>query len=764
MGYIEKSIYASELASVNEQQGQFTEANAMYIAELISEENEDNLYLILSSIVANPLIVGASLNYADSEEPLIVGDDITQWVYEIDVMDLDDNDDLVTIGTLKTYATTEFIDEARAARIYGLLVLVFIVFLVLLAVSVLSVQTFIGIPLKRITKAISSDTPILQNHWNKGDEMGLVVGRLNFLHAELNDRLTGLEQELIEKERQEAARISSLANATLEGILIFEGEKIIDLNEPMATLLGQRREELVNTSVLKLFETDVIDFLAQSNPQEFQANMGASIKNANQDVIPVEIHLSDMHDHGQSRKVAVIRDISEQVAAEKTMWQLAHYDSLTGLPNRRYFTEKLNEALRFAHENNTALSVAYLDLDNFKFVNDSRGHSVGDQLLCAVADSLGLALGSTEHCARLGGDEFAILFEEKDLTLSLEQTLGNILNIIQEGDQCKAWNTIFSVSIGSATLSGNELSQSEILTRADLALYKAKETGRARICFYSDNLDAKLKRERLIEERLAPAIAQDLLELHYQAQVLCDGTTLLGFEALLRWNDPLLGNVSPDEIIEIAERVGLILELGKWVIATACEEASTWPKNLRLAINISPLQLVDEELPAYISQCLETSGIAAELFEAEITETALVSDAGKAEAILTSLKKMGILIALDDFGTGYSSLSMLQNFPFDRIKIDRSFVSNLTNNTSNESIVASIIDLGARLGLSVIAEGVETEEDINTLRKLNCLECQGYLISKPIALNKVSAFIEQHNKHVTSDDVVVSMAKWQKSG
>lgn len=763
IGYIENSIYDSELSSVVDQQIRFTEANAIYIAELISDENEDSLYLILSAIVANPLIVGATLNYNNGIEPLVVGGEATKQAFSFDIRDLDHNDDLVTVGTLTTYATTEFVNDARAARIYGLLGLVLIVFLVVLAVSIIAVQAFVGIPIKRITNAISNYTRIPENNWNKGDEMGVVVSRLNFLHAELNDRFTGLEQKLSDKERQEAARITSLANATLEGIIIFKDDQVIDLNEPMAALLGRDREGLVDKTLSELFESDVLQFLRNPIPKHTRPKLGASISDYKENDVPVEIYLSSMDTDDQENKVAVVRDISERVEAENTMWRLAHYDSLTGLPNRRYFTEMLDKALINAKKQNKSLSVAYLDLDNFKFVNDSRGHAVGDQLLCAVANSLSSALGSAEYCARLGGDEFAIFFEERNLNSPLNDILTDLLVKIQEGEECSAWNSIFSVSIGATTLQAEELSKSELLSRADLALYKAKETGRAKICFYSDKIDAKLKRERLIEERLSPALENDNLELQYQAQVRCNGSTITGFEALLRWDDPLLGKVFPDEIIEIAERAGLILPLGRWVIARACKDASAWPAHIRIAVNISPLQLIDENLPDYISDCLERTGLATQRFEIEITETALVSDSGKARDTISKLKAMGILVALDDFGTGYSSLSMLQNFPFDRIKIDRSFVSNLKDNKGNASIVASIIDLGARLGLDVIAEGVESESDLTALRELNCLECQGYLISKPAVLDKVAGIIQRYQEPVANKNVVVKMSGWQKA-
>lgn len=763
IGHIENGIYKSELDSIAEQQIKFTEASSMYIAELSAENNEDSLYLILSSIVANPLIVGATITYTDGREQLDIGSDYTKLEYSFDIKDLDDNDDLVTIAVLTTYATTEFIDESRTARVYSLIGLAFIVLLVVIGVSVIAVQAFIGIPLRRITQAISNDSraPVIQ--WDSADEIGTVVKRLNYLHTELNNRLTGLENELSENERREADRIRSLSNATLEGILIFKDDHVVDLNEPMAKLFGRSREETLGLTVSELFESDIYTFLQQAIEEGTRPSIGASLRNALETNIPVEIHVNPMESSESHSRVAVVRDISERVEAEEAMWKLAHYDSLTGLPNRRYFSENLDAAIQSARDKNANLSVAYVDLDNFKFINDSRGHATGDELLCAVAQSMKNALGSTANCARLGGDEFAIIFCEDQLTASLEDTVSEVFDAIKNGEPCRPWHSIFGLSIGVATLRGEEITESDLLTQADLALYKAKETGRSRVCFYSDNIDAKRTRERLITERLVPALENNLLELHYQPQVLTIGSSITGFEALLRWNDPLLGIVSPEEIVEIAERENLVSKLGRWVINTACVEASKWPQHIRLAVNLSPLQLADDSLPAFVKQALDDSGVSPNRFEIEITETALVSDAGKAKELIQALKDMGILVALDDFGTGYSSLSMLQNFPFDRIKIDRSFVRNLTENKENASIVSSIVDLGARLGLDVIAEGVETEDDITTLQAFNCLECQGYYINKPVpavdVLDIIHRYQEPQNK-----DVVVSLSNWQKTG
>lgn len=751
---IENKIYDSELSKVLDQQSRFTEASAIYMAELIDEGNEDNLHLVLSTIAANPIIVRAELKQSDNSMLLYVGEESTGPSYEFGINDIDDNDNLISVGTLTTYATTKFIDESRNTRILGILVLVLIVFLVVLAVSALAVQIFVGIPLKHITRAISSQSRVPTIPWNSHDEMGAVVTRLNFLHNKLNNQLTGLEQELGAKERQEAVRIRNLANASLEGILIYKDDTIIDLNEPMAQLLGRSRHTVINESISYLFEQEQQEFISQSPSSEARKLEGTSLANKNGIKLPVEIYLNQLGDHPNAERVVVVRDISERIAAEKAVWRLAHYDSLTGLPNRRYFSENLQKAVACAREQGNSLTVAYLDLDNFKFVNDSRGHTAGDELLCAVAKSLEVTLGDEAYCARLGGDEFAILLEEDKQMKPAAEVLERVFSDLLEGPYCQAWSNVFSVSIGAARLKGSEVNENELLTRADLALYKAKENGRERICFYSDQLDANLKRKRRVVEKLVHALEQNLLELYYQPQLLTDGSIITGFEALLRWNDPELGFVSPTEIIEVAEREGMVSQLGRWVMSTACREAVNWPDHIRLAVNLSPMQLADEKLPEFVADCLNSAGLPATRLEIEITETALVSDFGKAEASISTLKKMGIMVALDDFGTGYSSLSMLQDFPFDRIKIDRSFVSNMSEDSNKASIVASIVDLGARLQLDVIAEGVESESDRIKLIEFNCLECQGYLFSRPVQPIELPDLISRYVCPEKSSDIV----------
>ncbi|MBX2838908.1 MAG: EAL domain-containing protein [Gammaproteobacteria bacterium] len=766
--FIDRELYQLELAKVLEQQTKFTEASGMYMAELIEENAEDNIYLVLGSITANPLIVSARLEFASGATTFDVGEEATSLVHSIDIKDIDDDDNFITVGTLSTFATTEYIDESRNERLKGIVVFMLMVFLAVFVVSVVIVQLLVGIPLKRITKAISTQSVVPEIRWSSRDEMGAVVTRLNYLHATLREQLSGLKQELSDKERREAARMRNLVDASLEGILIFKNNTVVDLNEPMSRMLGLSRESLLNEKVSSLLNLD--ETLLESHQQEQTAGVSVAdvtsadaidvegkvldsgtiepiteinLIHASGEQIPVEIYKRSLLDHPGADSVAVVRNVSERKTAEQAMWRMAHFDSLTNLPNRRYFNDILDQSIEIAKEQNTTLTVAYVDLDNFKFVNDSRGHSAGDQLLCDVADSIRETLGSEKMCARLGGDEFAILINEQETNRNAADILTSVLSNILVGKLNQTWSNLVSISIGAASLSGSELDRGELLSRADLALYKAKDSGRGKICFFSDTLDVQLKRTRKIVEKLVGALENDHLELYFQPQVTCDRMMLTGFEALLRWNDPELGQVSPPEIVEVAEQEGIVSQLGRWVLNKAIQEATHWPQHVRLAVNLSPTELADDSLPDYIDALLAQTGFSADRLEIEITETALVSDYGQAAALISRLKDMGVMIALDDFGTGYSSLSMLQDFAIDRIKIDRSFVSNLSSDEGKSSIVASIIDLGSRLGLDVIAEGVESEHDISTLLKFGCIECQGYLISRPVPADQLTNIVAE---------------------
>lgn len=738
IAYFGNSSYQAELGKAAQQQKLFTEANAIYLAEEIDDENEQSQFLILSAIVANPFISGARLDYVDGRFPMELGDLQASMVYAFEIMNLGENDELVPVGTLTTVATTELIDEIHSQRFGNLLLLAMLVFIAIIAISWFSVQYLVGAPLRRImrTMEIESGEQVPLIAWESRDELGAVVQRLNFLHTKLNDRVSGLEKELDETERREVARISNLANATMEGILILEHQCIRDLNHPMAAMLGNDREEIRGAGLEDLFDESVQEFLNQTLERGKKATLETVLESVTGKLVPVMIYLDYLGDESDGSRVAVVRDESTRIEAEKVMWKMAHHDSLTDLPNRRYFSECLDNAVIEAQANEIPLSIAYLDLDNFKLINDSKGHDVGDQLLSAVGCALRAVCTKGEICARLGGDEFAVILEPGTDFNTVSQRMTQIVDEIQTGKACSEWTNLFSVSAGVATLTGKSIDTSELLKMADLALYNAKQNGRARISYYSSEIDDDLKRQKLLVSRLARAIDEDLLELHYQPQVLCDGTTLVGFEALLRWTDDELGQVRPDELVAAAEREGMIAQLGRWVIDHACAEAANWPETIRVAINLSPTELTDSRLVEYVEKALKRTGLSAGRLEIELTETALVTDAEKTLRVIEGFKSLGITIALDDFGTGYSSLNMLQNFPFDRIKIDRSFVSNTEVSTEagkqRAAIVTTVVELGQRLGLDVIAEGVECHSDLEMLRDLNCRECQGFLISKPI--------------------------------
>jgi diguanylate cyclase (GGDEF)-like protein len=432
--------------------------------------------------------------------------------------------------------------------------------------------------------------------------------------------------------------------------------------------------------------------------------------------------------------VATQEDISERRRADKQIAYLAHYDALTDLPNRVLFRQQLEEKFRKT-PGGEQFAVLYIDIDEFKSVNDSLGHSIGDELLKSVASRLRGCIGEGDLVARLGGDEFAIVQSDIAHPADVEKLVMRVYAAIREPFECLGHLLITDASIGIAIApaDGNELDQ--LLKNADLAMYAAKSDGRRTYRFFESGMDARVKARRVLELDLRQAIDAGALELHYQPVVGLGSNEVVGCEALLRWRHPVRGMISPDEFIPVAEDTGLIGPLGEWVLATACAEATKWPGNIKLAVNVSPIQFRSPALALKIASVLATSGLAANRLELEITEAVLIRDDETALAILHQLRAVGVRIALDDFGTGYSSLSYLQRFPFDKIKIDRCFVNDLAGPGGSSSIVQAVVNIAAAREMTTTAEGVETGEQRDTLRALGCTEMQGYLFcaAKPAA-------------------------------
>ena len=430
--------------------------------------------------------------------------------------------------------------------------------------------------------------------------------------------------------------------------------------------------------------------------------------------------------------VTTHEDITERRRAEERITHLAHYDALTDLPNRALFHEQLKRELARLGPGEQ-LAVLYIDIDEFKSVNDTLGHMIGDELLKSVAVSLGRCIGGADFVARLGGDEFAIVQTAIKTPADASDLATRIFDSIRTPYDCHGHQVTTDASIGIALAPQHGADLDQILKNADLAMYAAKSAGRRTHRFFEPDMDAQVKARRVLEMNLRQAMSDGALEVYYQPCVSLADNKITSCEALVRWRHPERGMIPPSEFIPIAEETGLINQLGEWVLTTACAEAMSWPDDINLAVNVSPVQFKSGTLALKIVAALSASGLPANRLELEITEAVLIRDDDAALAILHQLRAIGVRIALDDFGTGYSSLSYLQRFPFDKIKIDRCFVADIAGGPDGSScIVQAVVNIAAARHMMTTAEGVETLQQQELLRALGCTEMQGYLFSPAI--------------------------------
>jgi diguanylate cyclase (GGDEF)-like protein/PAS domain S-box-containing protein len=436
--------------------------------------------------------------------------------------------------------------------------------------------------------------------------------------------------------------------------------------------------------------------------------------------------------------LGVVDDVTERKAADARIAQLAHYDPLTGLPNRTLFREQLEKELAFVRRG-AQLAVLYLDLDHFKGINDTLGHPAGDELLRVVAQRLRGCLRECDLIARLGGDEFAIVqtaLEDPKDTETLARRLREA--VTGASYDLHGHQTTTDVSIGIALSPGDGTEMDELVKHADLALYGAKAEGRANYRYFEPEMNARMKRRRGLEIDLRSALQKDEFELLYQPLINLQSNTITGCEALLRWHHPERGLVAPAEFIPVAEETGLIGAIGEWVLRRACKEAMTWPSHVSVAVNVSPVQFRNPTLCLTVVSSLGASGLPAGRLELEVTESVLMQNNDATLATLHQIRDLGVRIAMDDFGTGYSSLSYLRSFPFDKIKIDQSFISDMSKGEDAVAIVQAIINLAGSLRMSTTAEGVETVEQHRLLQAAGCHEMQGYLFSRPISARQIA--------------------------
>jgi diguanylate cyclase (GGDEF)-like protein/PAS domain S-box-containing protein len=451
-------------------------------------------------------------------------------------------------------------------------------------------------------------------------------------------------------------------------------------------------------------------------------------------------NLSIPDETGEQRYLlSLSEDITERKQAEARIAHMAQYDALTDLPNRAAFVEHLSGTIEVAKLNKESFAVLSIDLDGFKEVNDMFGHAVGDDVLRELSQQL-RALAGEAYLARLGGDEFTLITPNGDHPALAEILAGRLLAGIATDLEQNGQHLRVGISIGIAIFPTDGSDATTLLNNADAALGRAKAAGRGKTRFFEIEMDNRLRERRAIQHELSSAIARNELRLHYQPLAKIDGK-VIGFEALIRWHNPQRGMVSPAAFIPVAEESGLIMQIGEWVLREACREAASWSQPLQIAINLSPIQFRHGDLAGLVHSVLLETGLAPRRLELEITEGVLVEDVGRSVAILRRLKTLGVRIAMDDFGTGYSSLSYLQAFPFDKIKIDQSFISNVKSNPQSVAIVRAVIGLAHGLNLPVLAEGVETKMQLEFLVAESCDELQGYLIGRPQPIADYSELI-----------------------
>ena len=577
----------------------------------------------------------------------------------------------------------------------------------------------------------------------------------DYFHRCLLDTGAHLVAIVVEREtHQQRLQRASIAFENInEGVIVTDADqRILEINQAFTDITGYQLEDVIyKTPKILSSGLETAEFY-QEFWSELKSNghWSGEIRNKRKsgEVFTEWLSVKCVYDDSGELKnyVAILSDISKLKEAEEKLRHLAHHDTLTNLPNRLFFQDRLDQALSQASRHRKRLGLLFLDLDNFKNINDTLGHQVGDELLKKVADRLFHSLRRHDVIARHGGDEFLVLIEDMVEPIELRRITDNIQNSLSSPVHLDNLEFNISVSIGISIYPENGLTRDSLLRNADAAMYEAKKNGRNRVAFYTPELTDAVQSRVSLEGDLRRAINTEQIMLHYQPQFNTLTGELVGAEALVRWRHPTRGWISPAEFIPIAEETGLISDLGCWITRTACQQAQIWRdkglKEFELAINISPHQLKDN-CADKISEILDTTGFPARLLEFEITESLLMESGCKAIERLFNIKDIGVGLAMDDFGTGHSSMSQLKHLPIQKLKIDRSFIKDIPEDPNDVAITRSIIALGHALELKVLAEGVETEEQMEFLKREKCDALQGYYLSRPVTAEAFEAVLTE---------------------
>lgn len=534
------------------------------------------------------------------------------------------------------------------------------------------------------------------------------------------------------------ARIRRLADAAYEGIVVVRDNRIQDANAAFCTMVGASVTQLTGA----VLAGELLEF--DSDETAIDRRREGWLRPADGgEPIPVEVfsRLLQAGISGSDLMVLAVRDLRERREAEAQIRFLAEHDGLTGLANRHALGRSLAQALERADATGESVAVLCIDLDNFKDANDQNGHQAGDAILAEVARRLGEAAPAPSFAARIGGDEFVLVQVGGAQPQAAERLASALVETLSRPVAHDGNDLPLGASIGVSLYPADGRDGEALLANADLALYRAKDDGKRGYCFFAREMDDAARDRRSIARDLRRAIAEEELVLHYQPLARAADAEVCGFEALVRWRHPTRGMIPPLDFIPVAEESGLIIPLGEWVLRRACADAVGWDRPLRIAVNLSPLQLHQADLPALVHAVLLDTGLSPQRLELEVTESALFKDYQRALDNLRRLKALGVRIAMDDFGTGFSSLSTLQSFPFDKIKIDKSFVENIHRDDRATVIVRAVLGLGRSLDIPVVAEGVETPGQLEFLRGEACTEVQGYAIGRPTPMEALGHWV-----------------------
>jgi diguanylate cyclase (GGDEF)-like protein/PAS domain S-box-containing protein len=572
------------------------------------------------------------------------------------------------------------------------------------------------------------------------DEIGDLARSFNLMAASLERRQDEAKLATDEYRRTKDALAALIEHAPVPIVVKeLEAQTFILVNQAYEKFMGICRDQLIGRTANDLFPREEAEKIIQYDEkalgsQESICSGEFTVHTPNNGVRVVTTTrlLVRGRDDGAQHLMAVIEDVTDRKQAEEQIFHIAHHDALTGLPNRIQYNERLEQELE-AIESGASLAVLYLDLDHFKNVNDTLGHSMGDELLKTAADRLRSCVRQTDIIARLGGDEFAIIQTGIDQASDAAGLACRIQEAISAPFDLDGLHAVTNVSIGISLAPMNASLSADLMKQADMALYHAKAAGRNAYRFFEPQMDAIMRARRRIESSLREAIVDGGLELQYQPVVRVADEAIVGMEALLRWRHAERGMLMPAEFIPVAEETGLIVPLGEWVLRQACADAAKWPADIKVAINLSPAQFKDRSLMQVIMSALAASGLPPARLELEITEELLLQDDENTLARLKQLRELGVQIVMDDFGTGYSSLNYLRRFPLDKIKIDQAFVGGLSDgNAVSAAIVQAVVGIAKVLRVRTTAEGIETQEQLRLVKALGCTEVQGFLFGTPM--------------------------------